>query len=293
MAPKAPAARGFTVAEKRSLGVERRSFHLTWVVALLAAVMSFVALQWVALQMDMATWVAPILPLTIDGLGIICSFGIIRSHGAGEPFRNRASEWLGLSISLALSMAGNASHALGVTPPWLKVVYAVAVPGIVAYSIHVLGRYMESGVSAHVMADDPDKIAFGVAHLGDTHAQPARAKATPVARAPRATTTAQTARPGVAQPAQETTPTRAPAVRAVAGEKAEAKALFDEAVRANPSEKPDASAIHDAIGSTKDRATTRRWIQGWWEEQQAANPTQDPILEQMQGGREKVQVRSA
>lgn len=281
MAPKTPGPRGFTIQEVRALSIEKRTFHLTWVVALLAATMSFVALQWVGVESGMHNWIAPLLPLSIDGLGIICSFGIIRSAGAKQPFKHRASEWMGLGLSLVLSMLGNGAHALGHVPPWLKIVYAVAVPGIVAYSIHVLGRYMDSGVSAHVLADDPDRVHFDLAQVGDPGPAPARASK-PAPRVQTSTPARAAGTPTPAQPARAPRPVAARTTARPDDERARARALFDEAVQADPTSKPDAAAIRRDAGVERDGATVRRWVQGWWEEVQAMlGETRDPILEQV------------
>ncbi|MGH3331420.1 MAG: hypothetical protein ACRDPJ_08955, partial [Nocardioidaceae bacterium] len=52
-------------------------------------------------------------------------------------------------------------------PRILAGLFGSAPPIIVAYGIHVYGRAMTSGVSGHVLVDDPGKIHFGLTHLGE------------------------------------------------------------------------------------------------------------------------------
>mgnify|MGYP000908493134 CR=1 FL=1 len=274
---KAPAPRGFTLAEVRALSIEKRTFFLTIAVALFAATISFIALHWVGVQIGMHKYIAPLLPLTIDGLGIICSFGIIRSHGAGEPWRQRASEWLGLSIALCLSMVGNAAHALGVTPIWLKVTYSIAVPGVVAYSIHVLGKYTESGISSHVLADDPDKVRFDVQQINaDPHARTlAQASAPRVAVKPARTeraTAPATARATEDEPARTeraTAPVQPEADERATGkplkEKDRARQIFIQHFLETGEEMP-AVELWRRMDSKMYDSTYRRWVTKWAEE---------------------------
>lgn len=164
------AARSFTVQEQRAFRLERSSLYVQLAVAVIAAVISFQALRDAGLRMGL-DWAAPLLPLAIDGFAVIASLGIIRSQGAGERFGARASEWLGLCFVLALSIAGNVAHALDKMDPdfprILAGLFGSAPPIIVAYGIHVYGRAMTSGVSRHVLVDDPDKVHFGLTHLGE------------------------------------------------------------------------------------------------------------------------------
>ena len=164
------AARSFTVQEQRTFRLERWSLSVQLAVAVIAAVISFQALRDAGLRMGL-DWAAPLLPMAIDGFAVIASLGIIRSQGAGERLRERASEWLGLCFVLGLSIAGNVAHALDRMEPdfprILAGLFGAAPPVIVAYGIHVYGRAMTSGVSRHVLVDDPDKIHFGLTHLGD------------------------------------------------------------------------------------------------------------------------------
>jgi hypothetical protein len=164
------ATRSFTVQERRTFRLERWSLCVQLAVAVIGAVISFQALRDAGLRMGLS-WASPLLPLAIDGFAVIASLGIIRSQGAGERLHERASEWLGLCFVLALSIAGNVAHALDRMEPdfprILAGLFGAAPPIIVAYGIHVYGRAMTSGVSRHVLVDDPDRIHFGLAHLGD------------------------------------------------------------------------------------------------------------------------------
>src|SRR5690242_8192793 len=96
MARKPLAERGLTVNEKKSVQIERMSTNGVVLVALIAAVISFVALRWMGTEWMGMTWYAPLLPIAVDGFGIICAFGIVRSQASGATARERVSEWVGL-----------------------------------------------------------------------------------------------------------------------------------------------------------------------------------------------------
>lgn len=271
---KHPAARGFTLAEKRSLQFEQVSLYAVFLVAVIAAVISFVALAAVGREAGLGH-AAYLLPLAIDGFGIACSVGIVRSVASGETTRSRISEWLGLFGALALSVLGNVTHSLAVgaatLPDYVKIAYAAAIPLIVAYGIHVYGRAMVRGISAHVLADNPDELHFNLAHLGDVetvaraHA-PAKVSRTPAPRAPTTSTAS-------AQPARAP---RAPMVVGPNTDKARMRGAFDAAITADPLTKPDAAALQRQLGIDAHPATPRRWVKDWWEEHEAAMGTARP-----------------
>jgi hypothetical protein len=283
MAPKPPAARGFTKHEVNALRFEGVTLYLVLMVAIIAAVISFQALTDAGRSMNLR-WAALLLPLAIDGFAIACSVGIIRSQAAGERGTKRASEWLGLCYALGVSILGNVYHVLGDGyPDWLKVVMAASIPVIVAYGLHVYGRAMSTGISRFVMADDPTKVHFDLVHLDD-QSHPASAPAprkAPAKPAPRAT-----AAPRPVAPASAPQVTGAPA----SNEAQEcARALYDD--MRGPGDKPDSARIHEAIqglsGAPGNKATTRKWIARWWAvdpynpdaELHAADPEPvDPIL---------------
>ncbi|MGL5816625.1 MAG: DUF2637 domain-containing protein [Phycicoccus sp.] len=296
-----PTARGFTVAEKRSVTFERIALYAVFLVAIIAAAISFQALMWVGTEMGLA-WAAALVPIAVDGFAIACSVGVIRSQASGEPLRQRLSEWLGISGALGLSIAGNVTHALdigtGRVPDALTIAVSAAVPVIVAYGIHVYGRAMVRGISAHVLASDPSQLHFDLAHLGDAHDERAQ-QSTParVARKAARETTAQPPRATI-EPARTGTVevTSLPFAKTSRTAKPDleqkARALFDAAVATDPTEKPDAKAIHDTIESPQNVATTRRWVALWWKELTAERGegrvvargpevrTDDPTLEQ-------------
>lgn len=267
MAPKPPATRGFTLAEKRSLQFERVSLYMVLLVAIIAAVISFRALTDTGMRMGLG-WSAPLLPLAIDGFAIACSVGIVRSQGAGEPGRERVSEWMGLFIALGLSVAGNVQHALvsrsESVPVLLAGLFAASIPVIVAYGIHVYGRAMSRGISAHVLADDPDQLRFDVTHLGDQAAPAPARKPAPRPSIPRpAPTTGQSAT--TAAP-RRTPATSAPSVEKMSSAKAEAYRLYDAMVTANPVQ-PVAADIGKAVAHMDGAPTEgamRKWVGGWW-----------------------------
>lgn len=275
MTKKAPPARGFTLAEKRSLQFEKVALYAVFFVAIVAAIISFVALESVGREAGLG-WASILLPLAIDGFGIACSVGIVRSVSSGEGWRDRFSEWTGLVGALVLSILGNVHHSLAVgsptLPDYVKVAYAGAIPMIVAYGIHVYGRAMTRGISAHVLADDPDQLVFGLTQLGDAQTLAAakapvrttRAPATSTPRAPRAASASEDARTVSAPPAA---PARTPrAATEPTGERARAHALFNAAIAGDPTTKPDAARIHADLNTDKNPATTRRWVAAWWQE---------------------------
>jgi len=285
MAPriKLPTSRGKTLAEVRTQRLERVTLAIVVAVAIIAAAISFVALKWVGEYINMGP-IAFLLPLAIDGFGIICAFGIVRSQSMGEKLRKRASEWVGLAYALGLSVAGNIVHALsaitGAKPPiWLVIGFVSAIPVIVAYGIHLLGRAIDGGVSAHVLADNPDEVQFDLRQLGDEEpaaAAPAPRKTTPKATPAPAPRMEPAATAALAEATQglPSVPWRP---RSVDGNplKAAARVEFDRMIVADGSTKPDAAEIHRIIESPKDKATTRRWVSDWWDEYRAAMPAVD------------------
>lgn len=271
---KAPTARGFTLAEKRALLFEQVSLYAVFLVAVIAAVISFVALAAVGREAGLGH-ASYLLPIAIDGFGIACSVGIVRSVASGEKGRERISEWLGLISALCLSILGNVTHSLAVgaatLPDYVKIAYATAIPMIVAYGIHVYGRAMSRGISAHVLADNPDELHFNLAHLGDAetvaraHA-PAKVTRTP---APRAQAT----------PAAPAPPARAPRpapTAAASAAQARMRGAFDAAVARDPLTKPVASHLQRELDIDMHPATPRRWVQQWWEEHESALGTARP-----------------
>lgn len=298
---QAPTSRGFTLAEKRAMLFEQVSLYAVFLVALIAAAISFIALRAVGADAGLGR-ASFLLPIAIDGFGIACSVGIIKSVAQGEPTRERLSEWVGLFAALGLSILGNVYHALEVgaasLPDHVKIAYAVAIPLIVAYGLHVYGRAMSKGISAHVMADNPNEVVFDVRHLGDTVA----AQHAPVRVAPRAP---QAARPAVPAPQQPPTAAAEPVARAPKQRQvtrteptndlqARARAVFDRMVADRPGVQPDAAQVWREAGLDqidpetgkpfKNAATVRRWCnEQWWPQVEAelGMGRPDPILEQV------------
>lgn len=264
------AARSFTVQEQRTFRLERWSLSVQLAVAVIAAVISFQALRDAGLRMGL-DWAAPLLPLAIDGFAVIASLGIIRSQGAGERLRERASEWLGLFFVLGLSIAGNVAHALDKMEPdfprMLAGLFGAAPPVIVAYGIHVYGRAMTSGVSRHVLVDDPDKIHFGLTHLGDGDTVRPRdgrpGTAQPPARA--------TAHKSVQAPARETEQSPVQVSGRMPGQASGARYPRDsgrqrafEVWRELYAGQPvNANDVLRAAEVSKDESTVRRWCRAW------------------------------
>lgn len=257
--------RSFTVQEDRAFRLERWSLYVQLAVAVIAAVISFQALRDAGLRMGL-DWAAPLLPLAIDGFAVIASLGIIRSQGAGDRFAERATEWLGLCFVLGLSIAGNVAHAMDKMDPdfprILAGLFGSAPPIIVAYGIHVYGRAMTSGVSRHVLVDDPDKIHFGLTHLGgrDTVRTPGPKRGTvqsPERAAAQATTGATV---------QETDETPAQVKGLRYPRNPERQRAFEVWRRLHNGQPVNANDVLRAAQVSKDESTVRRWCRAWEEE---------------------------
>lgn len=298
MAARPPLSRGFTLAEKRSLRFEQIALYAVFLVAVIAAIISFVAMRWVGVELGLG-WAAPLVPLAIDGFAIACSAGIVRSQAATEPARERSSEWVGLFLALILSIAGNVQHVLATSSnalsPALKVPLAAAVPILVAFGIHVYGRALTRGISTRVLADDPTRIQIGdLARAAASEARPARTApartpAGPPPSFPPTTTPPQRElvedAPTPAGGAGATVFPIRPAPAVVGDDRARVRALFDAAVAADPDVRPDAAALHCAAGVTKNPATSRRWVADWWaEHQEARGMRPDPDGERDEDG---------
>ena len=256
------AARSFTVQEQRAFRLELWSLYVQLAVAVIAAVISFQALRDAGLRMGL-DWAAPLLPLAIDGFAVIASLGIIRSQGAGERFGARASEWLGLCFVLGLSIAGNVAHALDKMDPdfprILAGLFGSAPPIIVAYGIHVYGRAMTSGVSRHVLVDDPDKIHFGLTHLGggDIVRMPGSKRAT--VQSPERAAAQAMIRAAVQETDQ--TPGRVSGGRYPRdSERQRAFEVWNGLYAGQP---VNAKKVLRTAKATKDESTVRRWCRAW------------------------------
>jgi hypothetical protein len=256
------AARSFTVQEERAFRLERWSLYVQLAVAVIAAVISFQALRDAGLRMGL-DWAAPLLPLAIDGFAVIASLGIIRSQGAGERFSARASEWLGLCFVLGLSIAGNVAHALDKMDPdfprILAGLFGSAPPIIVAYGIHVYGRAMTSGVSRHVLVDDPDKIHFGLTHLGEggTARKPAPKRRT--AQSSEHSDARATKRASELDADQ--TPVQVSDARYPRNP--ERQRAFEVWSQLHTGQPVNAKEVLRAAHVTKDESTVRRWCRTW------------------------------
>lgn len=262
------AARSFTVQEERTFRLERWSLYVQLAVAVIAAVISFQALRDAGLRMGL-DWAAPLLPLAIDGFAVIASLGIIRSQGAGERFGARASEWLGLCFVLALSIAGNVAHALDKMDPdfprILAGLFGSAPPIIVAYGIHVYGRAMNSGVSRHVLIDDPDKIHFGLTHLGarDSVRSPGSKRGT--ARPAERSDATAPKRASV----QDTVPSSAEVSGARYPRNPQRQRAFEVWSQLHAGQPVNAKEVLRAAQVSKDESTVRRWCRSWEKEADA------------------------
>ena len=300
--PLAPTSRRRTLNDVRALAFERGTFWIVPAVAVVAAIISFTHLTWLGEEMRWGPWIAPLLPAAIDGLGIVCSFGIVRSQASGEPLRRRLSEWGGLILALGLSIAGNVAYVLDAAPDWLKIITAASIPVVVAYSIHILGRANSKGLSARIYADDPDgEIQLHVPQVGadetapgpaDVHARPvARARATPAQGtfAREAAARDVPRKPAPAAHGVTRGPTRAPstvddahgAVEAARAQSGDDLVIDEDAYRtryeelyraeldADPYTQPVSKRIYEQAGQTRrTESAVRRWGTAMWAEHQ-------------------------
>jgi len=254
MTDQPASARGLTVSEKRSIGLERFTLWGVFFVSLLAAYISFLAQVWVGQRMGFGA-ASFALPLCIDGFAVVCAVNV--RAPTGEHARGRVSEWAGLFFALSLSVAGNVEHALVVgdatMPRPLLITVGAGIPMLVAWGFHVLGRSMARGLSAHVMADNRATIQMHVQQVGEP------------ARKPRAKSAGVPVQVRV-QSAPE--PVQSPHVPTDRGKSA-MRAEFLRIVRADPDARPRAVDLHASVGATCDPATSRRWVAGWAAELEA------------------------
>jgi hypothetical protein len=160
--------RSLTVAEARAVIKEKAKLIMSIAVALIAAILSFIALTWVAAHIPGSPpWSAPLWPLMIDGFGIICAISIAGSQSLKEPWRERSNEWIGLTYALTISVAGNLCHVAGVAPRWMLFALASAPPVLIAYSVHLYGRSAHASLSAHMLKGDDKNIHFDLRQIGD------------------------------------------------------------------------------------------------------------------------------
>lgn len=233
-----------------------------------------------------------------------------------EPGGYYISLWLIFSFIMLLAQAANIGHALaevedqlaGTTVPafipdaaiyTFVALFAALFPLGGTLLVHVSGFLRAHGTGARWIDEDAEVVYTQAAPGAPAAAQPARApqraprapQPTPT-RAP-AAPTARTESAPTAQPARVEAPapsapdarTDAPAARTApqGSEQEAARMIFDRMVAADPFTKPDAARIHDEAGATCNRATSRRWVQKWWDEAQAELTGQpDPIVAQVE-----------
>lgn len=304
MATKAPQLmQHYVTGGDRSL----RSWHLllrrvTFGAALVLMAASVVSLHWACNLIGLrGAWepVAWVVPLAMEtGMAAVASTATtIRKPakpGREEPGGYYLSLWFIFSFVMLLAQASNIGHAITTVaestdelPPVipLNLIYGFAAAFAALFPlggtlfVHVSGFLRAHGTGARWIEDDAELVSIQVAP-GSPGAAPVRAPQT--ARAPRTTpvpaaqTRAQSpAQPVVQSPAQ---PARTMPAQPADDEKARARAEFDRLIAADPLTKPDAARIHDAAGISKDRATSRRWVQAWWAETEAALGTGRPEL---------------
>jgi hypothetical protein len=143
-------------------------------------------------------------------------------------------------------------------PRVLAGLFGSAPPIIVAYGIHVYGRAMTSGVSSHVLVDDPDKIHFGLKHLGerDTVRTPGPKRArlpTPERASAHATV-------------QETEQTPAEVSGGRYPTNPERQRAFEVWSQLHTVQPVNAKDVLRASQVSKDESTVRRWCRAWEKE---------------------------
>jgi len=177
-----PDVRQRTLHEVRSMSFEKWTRWVVLGTALGAAAGSFLALMWIGKFMG---WAAPLLPITVDGLIIATSMGIIHSHAEDERWWHRSTRWFGLSAALAVSVWGNVLHAqaqhITYMPPYAIIVFGGVAPLFAAYGLHVYGLAITSdSLSENILAGDPTIVHRDVWKPGDAR-KPARSpRAKPV-----------------------------------------------------------------------------------------------------------------
>lgn len=108
----------------------------TVVVAAVTFVISFHGLDDYGKRVANLGNLSPLVPLGVDGLTLvaIAATSILRH----APWHVRAYAWLVFTISVALSVAGNMSHAIAEGLSWQGEIGSAASPGVLALASHLV-----------------------------------------------------------------------------------------------------------------------------------------------------------
>lgn len=262
--------RGRTQGEVRAMTFERWTRYVVLGTAVGAAAGSFLALMWIGQFMG---WAAPLLPITVDGLIVAASMGIVHSHAENEQWWRRATRWFGLGLALGVSVWGNILHAqaqrIDYMPPVAVIVFGGVAPLFAAFGLHVYGLAMNTDtLSDNILADDPEHVYRTVWKPGDP-LPAARPRSAPAPARPRAQAqTGPSAGGGADLPARnprairaQPTSGSAPDPRAPADKgRAAIRASVLQILADDPRAQFRASDLRDRVGATADEATVRRWV---------------------------------
>jgi hypothetical protein len=232
-----------TVADMRMEMVARAAAVAALAVVAASFAYSFAQIKWVSDHLGATpAGLSYAFPLIIDLPALVASALTVAL--ASQPFRQRAYAWTVLIVFTSLSWLCNGLHAVthstigdAVAGVWgtVLVVFIAGFPPIgIVLGVHLWAFALRHSAAADMRA--PGKTV------------PAR---------PRTQTTPAPAR-AAAQPMR--------AARASSSEQDRARAAFDAALEANPDERPVAAQIHRDANVSADMATTRRWVQKWWDE---------------------------
>jgi hypothetical protein len=301
MAPKNPALRAQYVTDgDKSL----KEWHLllrrvTFAAALVLMAASIVSLHWACQLIGLWEPVAWVVPLAMEtGMAAVASTAttIRKDPKPGRedhPGGYYISLWVIFSFVMLLAQGSNLGHALvtvadndsipTVIPTDVVMVFAATFAALFPLGgtlfVHVSGFLRAHGTGARWIEDDAEVVYVAAqpgqpAHVTRTARAPQRAQTAPTERASDART----------EPASRAQ-TPAPAARVrTSGDQERARAIFDRMVGEDPFNKPDAAAIHREAELERDTATSRRWVQRWWDEVQAGlgMPAADPITVQVE-----------
>jgi hypothetical protein len=107
----------YTLADLRIEHVRKFAAAALPVIGLIGMGVSFVALFWIAEQvLGLPTYVAPGLPLIIDGIELVLA--AVTVVLVGNAWRTRLSVWIWFLGFTSLSIVGNFTHALFILAPW-------------------------------------------------------------------------------------------------------------------------------------------------------------------------------
>lgn len=279
------ARRSLTIADLRMEMVARVAAGAALLVVIASFAYSFSAMKWVSDQLGAdPEALSYAFPFIIDLPALVASALTVALHDRALHVRRYA--WSVLILFTTLSWVCNAIHAAAhstinqtIPEPWgtIVVVLIAGFPPLgVVLGMHLWAFALRHSASADMRADGK---ATPVQRAPQQRApQPAQVRTAERAPAPAASaqmSAHQGAQERAYEPARGTV---APLVRDAL--QARAREVYERMRDELPGMKPDAAAIHREIESPKNVATTRRWVQAWWEDDEAAagaeSPTESP-----------------